>query len=477
MTRSTSAFIRALLTTLGSVATAVAHAQAGPAPASPAQASAPASDQSQAAAVQEVVITGSRIAAPNLTSTSPIQVVNSTEIRQTGATDAIDLLNTLPQNFQSATADFSNTTNPLTAAGGLTTADLRGLGPQRTLVLVDGRRLGSADPNTLNPNPAPDLDQIPVALVDRIEVVTGGASAVYGSDAIAGVVNFIMKRNFEGLQVDGQWGVDQHGNHNTYAQQLAEAQGFPTPTSSLHDGQTKDFSILAGTNIADGQGNITAWLEYRHANPVFARDRDFSACQVAADFPNDCIGTTNSNHFDVGGVVYSVVGNQLLPFPRPGSSPPPEFNSNQYLNLSREDQRYNAGFQAHLDLNPAVKPYVDFSFMNDKSTSQVAPSGLFYPAGNVTTASVPGVGGENLVNCSNPLLSPQEQSILCTPGQISGDAANPGSAGNSAVVDIGRRNIEGGPRIAYFDHTNYRAVAGLGGDLATGWTYDAYGQY
>jgi iron complex outermembrane receptor protein len=436
----------------------------------------PAAAPAETPPVEEVIVTGSRIPQPNLTSTSPIQVVTSQEIKQQGYTDVIDLLNTLPQNFQGAATDFSNNTNPLISAGGLSTADLRGLGPQRTLVLVDGRRLGPGDPNTLNPNPAPDLDQIPVSLIDRVDVVTGGASAVYGSDAIAGVINFIMKKNFEGIQIDGQWGVDQHSNHNDYMQNIATQDGFPTNTSSVHDGQSKMFSLIAGTNVADGKGNITAYLEYRHSNPIFAPSRDFASCELVNNsdevgnvLPNICIGTANSNHFGVGNNVYSVVGNQLLPYPQPGSSPPPQFNSNQFITLSREDQRYNAGFMAHITINEHVRPYMDFGFMSDKSTTFTAPSGLFYPAGNTVTASTPGVGGQNLVNCTNPLLSAQEVGILC------GDPAN--VINGSAVVDIGRRNIEGGPRSAYFEHTNYRAVAGVNGDIVQGWTYDAYGQY
>jgi iron complex outermembrane recepter protein len=435
--------------------------------------------EASAPPIEEVIITGSRIPQPNLTSTSPIQVVTSQEIRQQGYTDISTLMNTLPQNTQGAATDFSNNSNPLLAAGGVTTADLRGLGPQRTLVLVDGRRLGAGDPNTLNPNPAPDLDQIPVALVERVDIVTGGASAVYGSDAIAGVVNFIMKKNFEGIQIDGQLGVNQHSNHSTYMQSLARANGFDTTSSSLHDGQSKDFSLLAGTNVADGKGNVTAYFEYRHQLPVYASARDFSSCEVQINFdpvtgnqiPNKCIGSPNSNHFAVGNNVYSVVGNQLLPWPQAGSSPPTEFNSNRYISLQREDERYNAGFMAHLDMNDHVRPYVDFFFMNDKSTTNVAPSGLFYPAGNTTTASTPGVGGQNLVNCTNPLLSAQEVGILCN------DQLNSTVINGSAVVDIGRRNIEGGPRIAYFEHTNYRAVVGATGEFVSGWTYDAYGQY
>src|SRR6201999_2697853 len=146
----------------------------------------------------EVIVTGSRIKQPNLTATSPVQVVTDRDIQLNGTTDMIGLLNTLPQQFMNNTSDVSGTSQVLAGAGGISTADLRGLGPQRTLVLIDGKRLGTGDPNTANNNPAPDLNQIPVQLVQRVDVVTGGASAVYGSDAIAGVVNFIMKRNFEG---------------------------------------------------------------------------------------------------------------------------------------------------------------------------------------------------------------------------------------------------------------------------------------
>ena len=103
--------------------------------------------------VEEIVITGSRIAAPNMTSTSPVQVVSDEEIKHLGKTDMVDILNTLPQVFQNSATDFSNTSNSLSTPGGLTTVNLRGLGVQRTLVLVDGRRLGTADANTGNPEP------------------------------------------------------------------------------------------------------------------------------------------------------------------------------------------------------------------------------------------------------------------------------------------------------------------------------------
>lgn len=436
-----------------------------------------AQEQAQGAAteVAEVVVTGSRIAAPNVASTSAVQVVTAQEISLGGKTDIIDVLNQLPQNFQNASVDFSNTSNGLATPGGLSTADLRGLGPQRTLVLVNGRRLGTGDPNTGNPNPAPDLDQIPVALIDRVDVVTGGASAVYGSDAIAGVVNFILKRNFQGVQIDGQLGENWHQNDETGLQALQATKGFNVTTGSRHDGRTKAVNLLMGTNFAEGNGNVTAYLTYLKAEPVASGARDFAACQLGpnATFTNFlCVGSSNSNFFTspLNGVNYSVVGNQFLPWPQAGSSPPAQFNSQSYIYMSRGDERYTAGFMAHMDINRYAKPYAEFGFMNDKTQIEVAPSGLFQ--GNPTDPT--GNGNFN-INCSNPLLSAQQAATICTPAQIAADKANPGSA--SANVNIGRRNIEGGNRLSFWEHTNYRAVVGLTGEITDAWTYDAYGQY
>jgi iron complex outermembrane receptor protein len=425
------------------------------------------------AGLTEIVVTGSRIAAPNEVSTSPIQVVTAKEIQQGGKIDAIDLLNQLPQNFQNSVVDFSNTSSGLNTPGGVTTADLRGLGPQRTLVLVNGRRLGTGDPNTANPNPSPDLDQIPLALVERVDVVTGGASAVYGSDAIAGVVNFIMKKNFEGIQIDGQISEYWHENRQGWLNALQTAAGDTPVTGSERDGRSKNFNLLMGANIADGKGNVTGYLSYQHMDPIVSSERDFGGCQLNLNTVGPgvhCFGSSNSNLFGVGSTNYSVVGNQFLPFPHPGSVPPAFFNSQQYIYMSREDDRYNAGFMGHIDLNDYVKPYAEFMFMDDKTTEVIAPSGLFQqnptdPTGN----------GNFNINCSNPLLSAQEASIICTPAQIAADAAHPGSV--SANLNIGRRNIEGGGRLAYWDHTNYRGVGGATGEFGGAWTYDAYASY
>ena len=448
---------------------------------------APASaSQEVAEPLTEVIITGSRIPVPaNITATSPTTVVSSQEVQLQGHTDITDVINQLPQNTIGSNSDFGNTSSPLTATGGFTTVDLRGLGPQRTLVLVNGRRLGAGDPSTTNQNVAPDIDQIPVPLLERVDVVTGGASATYGSDAIAGVVNFILKRDFEGIQIDGQYGLSQHSQHSSYIEGLLGTSdpntGFtaqPTvPTGSVRDGYKHDFSILAGRNFADGKGNFTGYFVYHEQQPVAASTRDFSDCQLVSNATLtgvECLGSSNSNRFTTdggAGTRYSVVGNQFLPWPQTGSSPPAIFDFNNFEYLQRGDKRFQAGFMGHEDLNEHLKPYVEFGWMDDRSKAVVAPSGLFVGS-NTQSAD-----GNELINCSNPLLSAQQQAILCTPAQIAADLANPGSKGNSADVEIGRRNIEGGGRTSVYEHNNIRVVIGTQGDVIDGWTYDLYGSY
>ncbi|MGB6308837.1 MAG: TonB-dependent receptor, partial [Steroidobacteraceae bacterium] len=366
---------------------------------------------------------------------------------------------------------------------GVATADLRGLGPGRTLVLVDGRRLGVGSPNTAIAQPAPDLDQIPAGLVDRVEVVTGGASAAYGSDAIAGVVNFIMKRDFQGFQVDAQVGENLHDNDDTFMQGLVRQFGYTPPMGMVQDGRNRTFDMLMGTNFADGKGNITAYLSFRHADPVESSQRDYGACELnpIQDAHNnvvgvECGGSTNSNYFNPvtgpnAGTAYSVYGHSFVPWGTLATTPPAIYNGQGDISLTREDDRYNAAIMAHEEITDYFQPYAEFFFMDDKTHQQVAPAALFQNANPLD----PTGAGDYSINCSNPLLSAQQQSILCTPAQVAADKADPGSA--TAQVNIGRRNIEGGARYTDFEHTNYRTVFGAKGNFADAWSYDAYGQY
>jgi iron complex outermembrane recepter protein len=453
------------------------------------------------APLEEVVVTGTRIAAPNAVSTSPIQVISSESIATTGKTDISDMIMQLPQNFNNGIGqDLGNGTSGLTTAGGVATADLRGLGPNRTLVLVDGRRLGQGSPYTAIQSPAPDLDQIPAGLVDRVEVVTGGASAAYGSDAIAGVINFIMKKNFQGFQVEGQLNTNWHSNQNTYMQNLVAGFGATPATGTAWDGHQRTFDVLMGTNFEDGKGNVTAYFSYRHADPVLSSQRDFGGCQLnpVTDASNNvtslaCGGSSNSNWFQPltgpnANTIYSVHGaGFIVQGAGVATTPPSSFNSQPYIYMTREDDRYNAAFLAHEELFEALQPYAEFYFMDDRTHQEVAPSALFKDSNPLDPFGT----GNYPVNCDNPLLSGSQASILCSPAQLAYVAANPGqaciyqtdpttglaSSPNCADVRIGRRNVEGGGRSSDYEHENFRAVLGTRGDFGDSWSYDAYGQY
>jgi iron complex outermembrane recepter protein len=461
----------AALALLAIVSTA-AQAQQAPAPA----ASPP---------LEEVVVTGSRIAGVNILATSPTQVITAEDIQTSGKVDINDIILQLPQNIDAGLGqDLGNRTSGLTTAGGVSTADLRGLGPNRTLVLVDGVRLGIGSPDTHIAQPAPDLDQIPAFLIDRVDVVTGGASAIYGSDAVAGVINFIMKKNFQGLQIDGQIGADQHDNDATASRALDEAFGVTPPMGPTLDGQNRQFDIVAGTNFADDKGNVTAYMGYFDTDPVQGSQRDWDACQLDEVFDNTtgnvvgrtCGGSSNSNFVDPitgpnANTVYSVYGSDLVPRGSVVTNPPADFNSQPYIYLTRGDTRYTAGFLAHDDIADYVQPYADFYFTDDRTHQAIAPGAVFVGE-NIFD---PLGAGYYYTNCSNPLLSAQEAGTLCTPAQIAADAADPGS--NTVPIDLRRRDVEGGARNSYFDDSSYRAVLGSKGDIGDAWHYDAYGQY
>lgn len=439
-------------------------------------------DDGGAVQLQEVVVTGSRIAAPNAVSTSPVQTLSSTDIQATGKTDLSDILYQLPQMLNNDLGqDFSNRTSGLSTPGGITTADLRGLGPNRTLVLVDGRRLGQGSPQTTIASPAPDLDQIPAFMVERVEVLTGGASSTYGSDAIAGVVNFIMKKNFQGIQINGQAGIAQHDNRNSFVRPLLQNVGITPLSGSKWDGKDRTFDIIAGTSFNEGEGNITAYLSYRHADPVAGAERDFGQCQLTEVKDKQgnvvgsrCFGSSNSNRFTPltgpnAQTEYAVSGSSFIPWSEANSTtPPPLFNSQPFVYMQREDDRYLGGFEVHDDLADFAKPYMDFAFMNDSTHQAIAPAAAF-------TTGNPNTGGPYFVNCGNPFLSAQQQAIMgCTAAMISGNQSDPA---NQVPFTIGRRNIEGGPRSSDFEHTSFRAALGIKGSFLDAWSYDAYGQY
>uniref|UniRef100_UPI0035CA13EF TonB-dependent receptor domain-containing protein n=1 Tax=uncultured Sphingomonas sp. TaxID=158754 RepID=UPI0035CA13EF len=447
------------------------------------QVSAPPATDQAAQSSGDIVVTGSRIPqSANLTSISPVTVVTSQDIKLQGSTRIEDLLNSLPQVSAGQSSGLSN------GADGTATVDLRGLGPKRTLVLVNGRRLMPGDPG----GSAADLNAIPSSLVKRVEVLTGGASATYGADAVAGVVNFVMDTDFTGVRLDGQYSLFNHDNRSTITPSLLDARtnagltGYGYPQGVSNDGGTVDASLTVGAGLDDNRGHVTAYLGYRKVNAVLESNRDYSACTIQNSSATalQCGGSSTSTPGNVilynGGTstFFQVGPNRTL---LPGRT---RYNFAPTNYFQRPDERYTAGFFAHYDISDAIKPYAEFSFMDDRSVAQIAPSGDF---GNTLT-----------INCDNPLMSAQQRSVICAnENLINGTlgnfpltaVSNPGAAPttyfdpltgttyNKAFFQLLKRNVEGGPRQADLEHTQYRGVFGVKGDLGHTWSYDAYYQY
>ena len=452
---------------------------------------------------QDIIVTGTRIPQPNLTSAAPVTVVTSQDFKLQGTTRVEDLLNSLPSVTASQSSGISNGSN------GTATVNLRNLGAKRTLVLVNGRRLvpGDAQPGGAGPS---DINVIPSSIVKRVEVLTGGASSVYGADAVAGVVNFIMDDNFNGVRFDGQYSFNQHNNKDINfgsqtmrgildARIAAGLTGFSYPKGSVADGGTFDGTVSFGTGFDDNRGHAVAYFGYRKVNPVLQSRRDYSACVIQTNDPSGN-GFTPGSPLRCGGSATANPGNVLFytagPSSTAGSFGPgvlnqgtlARFNFGPTNYFQRADERYVGGAFAHYDITPAIKPYMEFMFMDDRSIQQIAAGGDF-------------LGSTFTINCDNPLLSAQQRALLCNSGNLitgflgtfpvpsaAGFNPNPGAPAetffdalgtpyNLAFAEIGRRNTEGGPRITDYSHTTFRGVVGMRGDLSRAWSYDSYFQY
>lgn len=202
--------------------------------------------------VEELVVTGSRISRPDYSSTSPIVTFGEAAITQTGTVNIENALNQLPQFVQGQT----QSTIGAVALAGRASLNLRGLGEQRNLVLLDGRRLPLS-----NANAVVDVNLIPQFILEGVETITGGASAVYGSDAMSGVVNFKTKRRFDGVQIDLRSGISDRGDANT-----------------------TDVGITAGFQIEEGRGNVMLSAGYTDRDVLFGKDRDFYQLGVLSSF-------------------------------------------------------------------------------------------------------------------------------------------------------------------------------------------------
>jgi outer membrane receptor protein involved in Fe transport len=403
----------------------------------------------QAEAIQ---VTGTLIPRPSLEAMSPVATMDVEQITYRGQTRIEDILTTLPQVFVAQNSTIAN------GASGTATVSLRSLGSNRTLVLIDGRRMSAGDAW----ESAADLNFIPSALVKRVDVLTGGASSVYGADAVAGVVNFVLDKQFEGVRGGIEVTGYQHNNNNTTAQAALKAKNFAIPDENFWNFGSVDANVALGGKFGEGKGHASVYVDYRHTNKFLKADRDYTACSFSLGSSGPICGgsgTIPDGRFMVFTPApdYELVGDYTLNTAGPGNTFRNRTSADVYnygaVNfMQRPDERLAAGGFLNYQWNKYIRGNVDVMLMDDYTDAQIAESGDF---GNTT-----------LINCDNPLLSAQQRALLCTAaGYGPTDVAN---------VTVLKRNVEGGPRVSQIRHTDFRVIAGIGGDLGRGWNYDFY---
>jgi iron complex outermembrane recepter protein len=397
--------------------------------------------------LDRVQVTGSRIQSAVITSSAPVAEIAAEEFRYTGTTRVEDLLNQYPQLDASvASTAFSN--NPTT---GYPTASLRGLGSQRTLVLINGHRL---PPGGIRSGAeSRDLNAVPAALVRRVDILSGGASAVYGSDAMAGVINFILDTDFSGFSVNGGYAGFQHNNNNSYMRELHESAGFDYPTgNSGLDGRSLFTDVVAGGDFAGGRGHAMGWLTYRDNDELLQDARDYSSCSLN-NAGTACAGSAAAarpnfilSHPDFDG--------QFAHWKDDGSWAPgigELYNFGPINHFQRPDERWTFGSSIKYDHNDNFRPYIETLFANASTAIQSAESGTFF----IHNMTLP---------CDSPMLG-----SLCSDLGL--------SPNDPLSIAVGKRNNEGGPRRFEFETANYRAIVGATGDITTNWSYDASFMY
>ncbi|MHC9084944.1 TonB-dependent receptor [Luteimonas sp. RIT-PG2_3] len=394
-----------------------------------------AQDQTQATELDKITVTGSRIQSQTMTASSPVTEISAEEFQYSGATKVEDLVNQYPQlalNFD----NFQN--NP---SQGYATVDLRELGPQRTLALVNGRRIPKGLGET------PDISIIPAALVQRVDLLTGGASAVYGSDAMAGVVNFILDNQFEGVSVNLGYSAYQHDNDNGYLPSRMDARGFDYPSgNSGFDGISKSIDLAIGGRFGEN-GHAMGWVTWRKNESLLQGQRDYSSCALNAA-GTSCGGSATADPGNFYIFSPSLGGFYALPNASGTweQADPFIYNYAPINYYQRPDTRFTAGSNVEYEINEHFKPYLSTMFVNRKSSTQIAPSGAFF-----TDLSVP---------CSTSVY-----------GSLCADLGIP--ADEDFTVYVAKRNVEGGPRIGRDDNTSYSITSGLAGAINDNWSYDA----
>ncbi len=453
---------------------------------------APAAEDEVAAEGETIVVTGSLISNPNLKSASPVSVITSEEVELRQTNVAEEFLRQLPSAIPSIGSAVNN------GNGGASFVNLRGIGAIRNLVLLDGQRIVPA-----NLGGAVDLNNIPLALIERTDILTGGATTTYGADAVSGVVNFITKRDFSGIEA-------------TISEQITEK----------GDGNTFRADVTIGANFDDGRGNAVFSVGYQEADPVFQGDRAFSVNNIdsfsgapggsGTSVPGRITGTRGLTAAGVPNTTATLMqigttaaGVPILA-PRPGGAvnggtrqidpatgqavaPFQAFNFNPFNIFQTPFERFNIFGQARYEISDRVEVYTQGLFSKNTVRTIIAPGGSF--------------GSTLTLPLSNPFLPASVRNQLCAfnvapnvvgvaadgtalSGQIAYtprftqaqcDAAATAQSGSAAfqtvTVSAPRRFVEAGTRNSAFTTTVFNYGLGFRGDLTDKIRYDVYGSY
>lgn len=399
-----------------------------------------------------IIVTGSRIASRTIESVSPLQTVSVEAIQDSGATNIQEIL---LENPVFGSPGLSRTNSAfLTSGTGVASIDLRDLGSERTLVLINGRRVVSSLPGSSTI----DLNSIPTQMLERVDVLTGGASSLYGSDAVAGVVNFIYKKDFEGLALDGRYGLTAQGDDQKY-----------------------ELSATFGGNFNEGRGNITAHIGYSNESGLLSSERsntrvdDFSKFRLTNDpadfavsiepfqssFPAQGRFTTGGNSFtfDRDGQLktgFSTNGPDIDGDGFGDGGPEADgFNRQQFRTIAVPVERYLFVARGHYDVNDDITAWFDGTYSKTKSSRQIEPFAL--GSDNIFPASGGLVPIETLVNgvlMVNPLVP---DAIVA--------AATDGDGDGLRDFGFARRLNEFGPRRGKTSRDSFRFAIGLEGTV------------
>ncbi len=375
--------------------------------------------------LEEIVVTGSRLVRRDFSAPSPIASIDRETLLATGQATLETALNQMPQ----ITPQFDRTAN--NPGDGTATVNLRGLGSNRTLVTINGRRVSPSWVGS-----TVDINSIPQSLVERVEIITGGATTVYGADAVAGVVNFILREDFDGFGLDTSFYTTEHGDANT-----------------------TDVNVSYGHNLASGRGNITVYAGYYDRDSLFASEREFTASSLRETLSGELLpggsftipeGIIFVPRVDLGsGATFTTFDANGNPVSFDDRTDLYDFAPVNYLQLPL--RRTTAGALFRYDFSEHAELYGEWIYSRNDVTRTLAP----VPA-----------GGFFAINADNPTLTDQTRQLII-------DNFFPAGPGIYAGA-WGKRMSEIGLRITETETDNLRLVTGFRGEINDAWDYDAW---